>query len=62
MAPRKAVEAKLAVISAVFAFFVLAPLAAQFRALWDTDSYLHRDRVTTGPKESSSPRPGAASA
>ena len=41
MAPKRLSEVKLAVISAVFAFFVLAPLAAQFRALWDTDSYMH---------------------
>ena len=41
MAPRKLSATTLAVMSAIFAFFVLAPLAAQFRVLWDTDSYLH---------------------
>ena len=31
----------LAAISATVAFFVLVPITAQFRILWDTDSYLH---------------------
>lgn len=41
MAPRKISATTLALLSAVFAFFVMVPLAAQFRVLWDTDSYLH---------------------
>lgn len=41
MAHRKLNAPALAATSALFAFLVLAPLAAQFRVLWDTDSYLH---------------------
>src|SRR5262245_5708187 len=33
--------AALAAVAAILAFLLLAPITAQFRVLWDSDSYLH---------------------